>query len=391
VPRREVWTAALRSPFVTLLFLTLLPGQARGQVVVRVNDDVSFRFGTLLHFWADWTQDPVSGGYAQNFFIRRIRFLVVATLSPNVTAFYQTEDSRLGNAGLTGTKSLTTGFQSQDALVEWRLAKDKIMIDAGLFYTPQSRSVLTGSPSALTFDIPSFGQQQGSVTGSSAGRDIGFALKGYLLEDRLEYRAGVFEGQRRGAAAAPGSGASSRNSPRAAARLQYDFLDKEKGYTYVGTNRGGKSILAVGAWGDTQGDYRAYGFDVFADIPIGKNAVTAETDYLLYDGGKQFQQVVGGVVVPLLPREEALFAEAGFYFDTIKLQPFLRYEWLGFSEERFRTGNQQRYGGGLNWYLAGQNLKVTAFYERIVPKVKPVAATIRATNHAGIQIQFYYF
>jgi hypothetical protein len=101
--------------------------------------------------------------------------------------------------------------------------------------------------------------------------------------------------------------------PRNKARPEYDFFDKEKGYTYVGTNRGAKTILAVGAWGDTQGDFRAYGGDVFADIPVGKNAVTAEGDYLFYDGGKQFQSVVAGVVTPLLPKQDVFFTHAGFY------------------------------------------------------------------------------
>ena len=301
-----------------------------------------------------------------------------------MTAFYQTDNPRLGNAGLAGTKSLTTGFLTQDAFVEWKLAGDRAALDVGLFYTPQSRAVLTGSATSLSFDTPAFSQQQVSVTGSSAGRDIGAGLKGYLLDDRLEYRAGVFAGQRQTAAAANTAG--SRNSPRAAARLQYDFLDKEKGYTYVGTNRGARSILAVGAWGDTQGDFRAYGFDAAADIPIGKNAVTAEVDYLDYDGGRQFTSVAAGVVTPLLPKERGLFTHAGYYLDKIKLQPFLRYERLDFREERLRAGDQQRYGGGVNWYVSGQNLKVTAFYERIVPKVKAAAASIKATNHAGIQL-----
>lgn len=381
--------ADLRYSIAAFLFLSLFPEGASGQVVVKVNDDVDFRFGTLLHFWADWTQDPVGAGYAQNLFLRRIRFLVVATLSKDVTAFYQTDNPRLGNAGVAGTKSLTTGFLTQDAFVEWKLAGDRAALDVGLFYTPQSRVVLTGSATSLSFDTPAFGQQPVSVTGSSAGRDIGVGWKGYVLDERLEYRAGVFAGQRQAAPAANTVG--SRNSPRAAARLQYDFLDKEKGYTYVGTNRGARSILAFGAWGDTQGDFRAYGFDVAADIPIGKNAVTAEADYLDYDGGRQFTSVVAGVVTPLLPKEHGLFAHAGYYLDRIKLQPFLRYERLDFREERFQAGDQQRYGGGVNWYVSGQNLKVTAFYERIVPKVKPAAASIRATNHAGIQLQFYYF
>ena len=159
----------------------------------------------------------------------------------------------------------------------------------------------------------------------------------------------------------------------------------------MGTNRGAKSILAVGAWGDTQGDFQAYGADAFADIPVGKNAVTAEGDYLYYDGGKQFTSVVAGVVTPLLPRQEVFFTQAGFYFDAIKLQPFLRYEWLDFREDRFQTRNAMGYGGGVNWYISAQDQKVTAFYERIDPKVKAANARIRLTNHAGIQMQFYYF
>jgi hypothetical protein len=388
MPSREACPGALRVAVVAFGFLSLAPGQARGQVVVNVDDTVNFRLGLLLHGNADWTQDPISEGYSQNMFLRRIRFIMLATVAPTVTAFFQTENSRLGNAGTAGTKSLDTGFLVQDGFLEWKVVGEKVMLDAGLFYTPQSRGVLNSSSSTLSFDAPAFGQQQVTVTGSSSGRDAGLGLKGYLLDERLEYRAGVFSGQRQAATAA---GASARNSPRAAARLQYEFLDKEKGYTYVGTNRGAKSILAVGAWGDTQGDYRAWGGDVMADTPFGKNAVTAECDYLFYDGGQQFTSVVGGVVTPTLPAQDVIFAQAGFYFDAVKLQPFLRYERLHFREDRFQARDVQRYGGGVNWYVTGQNLKVTAFYERVDPKVKAANATIRITNHAGIQLQFYYF
>ena len=386
--RRKRFRGLLRSAALTFLLGVLSAAAARGQVVIKVNDDVGFRLGILLQGWADWTQDPVSQGYVQNFFLRRLRFIVAGTVARNVTFFYQTDNPRVGNAGTAGTKSLDTGFRPQDAFAEWKIAGDKVMLDAGLFYTPQSRGVLNSSSSTVSFDAPTFGQQQVTSTQGSAGRDVGFGLKGYLAGDHLEYRAGVFDGQRQ---AATTQGASSRNSPRVAARLQYDFFDTEKGYTYVGTNRGAKKILAVGAWGDTQGDFESYGADVMADIPIGKNAVTAEADTLLYDGGRQFQQIVGGVVTPLLPRQHVFFAQGGFYFHTFQVQPFVRYERLDFSESRFQTGDQQRYSGGLNWYVSGQNLKVTAFYERIAPKTKPAAARIKDSNHVGMQLQFLYF
>jgi hypothetical protein len=379
---------ALRSAALAFLLVSLVSAGAQGQVVIKVNDDVGFRLGLLIHGWADWTQDAVSEGYSQNLFIRRMRFIVAGTVARNVSFFFQTDNPRLGNAGTNGTKSLNTGFLTQDAFAEWKIAGENVMLDAGLFYTPQSRGVLNSSSSTLSFEAPTFGQQQVTSVQGSGGRDIGFGLKGYLAGDHLEYRTGVFAGQRQ---AATTQGASSRNSPRVAARIQYDFFDTERGYTYVGTNRGARKILAVGAWGDTQGDFEAYGADVMADIPIGKDAVTAEADTLLYDGGKQFQQIVGGVATPLLPRQRVFFAQGGFYFHPFQLQPFVRYERLDFDESRFQTGDQQRYSGGLNWYISGQNLKLTAFYERIVPKIKPSTAVIKDTNHIGMQLQFLYF
>jgi Phosphate-selective porin O and P len=382
------WGTTLRSASVAFALLVALSSAMRGQVVIKVNEDVNFRLGMLLQGWADWTQDPMSEGYAQNFFLRRMRFILAGNIARNVSFFFQTDNPRLGNAGVTGSKTLNTGLVVQDAFGEWKIAGDKALLDAGLFYTPQSRGVLNSSSSTLSFDAPTFGTLQSPLAQGSSGRDVGFQLKGYLVSDRLEYRAGVFAGQRQGPTP---QGAGSRNSPRAAARVQYDVFDAEKGYTYVGTNRGAKKILAFGAWGDSQGDFKAYGGDVMADIPIGKDAVTLETDYLYYDGGKQFQQVIGGIATALLPKQDAVFVQAGYYFHALKLQPFLRYERLDFREERFQTGDQQRYGCGLNWYVSAQNLKVTPFYERIVPKIKPATATTKATHHFGVQLQVLYF
>jgi hypothetical protein len=380
-----------------VLALGLLAGTAaaaRAQIVVRLNDSVSFRLGALLQSWGDWTEDPNSRGYSQNFFLRRVRFLLVANVAPGVSIFYQTENVRLGNAATTGAKNVNTGFQTQDAFLEWKVAADQLMLDAGLFYTPGPRGVVASSPAILAFDSPTFSAQQGALTGSTNGRDWGVGLKGYLVGDRLEYRVGGFAGQRQGQTeeAPPlGPEAGSRNGFRAAARVQYNVFDTEKGYTYVGTNRGAKKILAIGGWGDVQGDFKAYGADLLADIPIGKDAVTAEADYCYFDGGKQFQQVAGGLLTPLLPKEGAFFAVAGYYFDAVKLQPFVRYERLDFRDTAFASRDQQRFGGGLNWYISGQSLKISAVYERIVPRVKPATALVKDTNHFAIQIQAFYF
>jgi phosphate-selective porin O/P len=377
---------------VTILFAW--SAAARSQVIVKVNDDVEFRFGMLAQGMADWTQDPASEGYSENLFLRRLRFILSANIARDVNLFFQTENSRLGNAGNNGNKIVNSGFVTQDAFAEWKIAGDKLMLDGGLFYVPQSRNVLTSNATNLSFDSGTFGQQQTTALQSNSGRDYGVGLKGYLAGDHLEYRAGVFDGQRQATTpqTAPlGPAAGSRNAYRFAGRIQYDVFDTEKVYTYAGTNRGARKILVAGAWADAQGDYLGYGVDVMADIPIAKDAVTAEIDYLHFDGGNQFNQVVGGVVTPLLPNEHAVFAHMGYYFASLNLQPFLRYERLDFADDAFQSRNQQRYGGGLNWYVSGQNLKISAFYERIVPKVEPGAPVVKDTNHFAVQLQAYFF
>ena len=374
VPGDRLSAAAL------LFFAAALP--AFGQVQVKVNDSVFFRLGLAAQAWADWTQDPISEGYSQNQFLRRVRFIAAGQVAPDVTFFFQTDDQRLGNATATAAKNLTTGFVVQDAFGEWRVAGDRLMLDAGVAYVPQSRNVLTGSMAGMSLDGGNFVQQQTTPTQSNGGRDLGFQLKGYLAGDHFEYRAGVFTGQR-----LPGS----RNSPRFAGRAQYDFFDAEKGYTYVGTNRGARKILAVGAWGDAQGDYHAYGADAMLDLPVGKDAATVETDWIKYDGGKQFTQVVGGVVTPLLPSEDGLFAHAGYYFNAFKVQPFIRFERLHFQDDVFRSRDQRRYAVGWNWYVYSQTFKVTGFYERIVPHTAVNPTALKETNHFVVQLQFYYF
>jgi hypothetical protein len=365
---------------------------AAGQVLVKVSDTVFFRLGFHFQGTLDWQQDPVSEGYSQNMYLRRVRAILAGQVAPDVSFFFQTDNPRLGNAGTgitTPTKTLATGFLVQDAFGEWRAAGDAVILDAGIFFVPQSRNVLTSSSSPMTVDVGNFVQQQNALTGSSGGRDVGFAFKGYLAGDHLEYRAGVFDGQR---SAASSAGAGSRNSPRFASRLQWNFFDTEKGYTYAGVNRGAKKILAVGGWADAQGDYLGWGADANLDWPLGKvGSINAEVDYTAFDGGRQFTSVAAGVVTPLLPKQDSIFAAAGFYHAATKLQPFVRYEELFFSDALFENRGQRRYAGGLNWYIAANNLKLSALYERIAPKVPVANAKMKDSNHFLLQLQVYYF
>ena len=383
------------------LVLLLLPDPARAQVVIKVNDTVNFRLGFQLQTWAEYLQDPISQGYQQSFKIRRVRLLAAGNIAKDVSFFFQTDNPNMGATVGTATKALNSGFLVQDAFGEWRVfGNDQFILDVGKMLMPITRNSLQSTSSHLALDGGTFTFLQSAGLQGDAGRDLGFQLKSYLAGDHLEIRGGIFDGFR---APANTAGAGSRNSMRFAGRVVYNFFDTEKGYVPVGTNLGKRKILAIGGGFDTQSTYNDYGGDFMIDWPIGptdaakgQNAFTAHVDYQHFDGGCDLNAAgtahLSNCLLPTLFEQDELFTDVGFYFVDLKLQPFLRFEWNGFKEDIDQFRNSRRYMGGFNYYVAQQNLKLTAAFERIVPNVKGAATwKQKNTNHFVLQVQFLYF
>ncbi len=345
-----------------VLLMAAAPALAQLQIT-SPDGNAKIKFGLLLQGWGDWTQDAASGGYAENLFLRRARFLMGGQIAPDVTFFLETDNPNLGKA----PKSLGSGFIIQDAFMEWKPA-DEFSLDAGLILIPLCRNCLQSATTLVSMDYGSFSFLNSAPTQSSVGRDTGFQAKGYLLDQKLEYRFGVFQGIRE---------AGSRNSFRTAGRLQYEFLEPEVGPFYTGTYLGKKKVLAVGVGYDSQQDYKATSGDVFFDHPVGEDgSVTARFDYIRWDGG---------TTLATLPKQNDSFAEVGYYFKPVKLMPFLRYEKQSFSNAVDESKNQSRYQAGVGYYPYGYNFNIKAGYTRISPEVG------NKTNEFTIQFQFLYF
>jgi len=396
----------LRRPFgfalAAGLALALLPDPARAQVVIKVNDTVNFRLGFQYQQWAEYLQDPISQGYQQSFFIRRVRLYAAGNIAKDVSFIFDTDQPASGKSTGALTKDLSAQLRVNDAFGEWKVfGNDQFILDVGKMLLPVTRNSLQSTSSHLSLDAGSFTFQQLPGTQSDTGRDLGFQLKSYLANDHLEIRGGIFDGFRN---AANTAGAGSRNSMRFAGRVVYNFLDPEaKGYVPVGTWLGKKRILAIGGGFDTQGGYSDYGGDFMIDWPIGptdaakgQNALTAHVDWQHFDGGCGLNTAgtahVTNCRIPTLLEQDELFTDLGFYFVDLKLQPFVRFEWDGFKEDIDSFRNQRRYWGGFNYYVAQQALKITAAFERIVPnRVGAATWKQKNTNHFVVQFQFYYF
>ena len=338
----------------------LVPVTARAQAVIKVNDSISIKIGFLSQTQADFTQNVrQDSSYAQNIFQRRMRILFGATVGSKLSLFYETDNPNLGRTTQTaGGRNLGTGFITQDAYAEIKPGTtNAFLIDAGLQLVPLCRNCIGSAPALLPIDYSSYSFLQTGPTGSSAGRDVGFLAKGYLADNKIEYRAGVFSGARLFSTAQPTVQTGS-NSLRVAGRLAVELLDAEgPAYAVPLTYFGKRKVFQIGIGGDRQSEFKAYSADAFFSYPVGVDGVTISGTFIHYDGGTFF---------PALAKQNTFETEAGYHFTEAKITPWVKFETRKYDNDVKTAGfqDESRVQVGGTYYVMGNNLNLKAAYTR---------------------------
>jgi hypothetical protein len=417
-----------------------------------VTKDLWVRVGGQVQVWFDYLQAgsgaamaPTDGSYAVNFLVRRGRAIISAGYK-EANVFFQLDAPRLGLGTLATTlpvvnctttqnamtMALTTTCASavgkrfnaqdgggaivQDAWGEIKLAGDAFMIEGGLMVIPFAHNELQSTTTFLTLDVSTVATQ---VPFTSGTRDVGLQLKGYVADDKLEYRLGVFSGNRQ---ATNGTNVLGHNMPRIAGKLQYQFFDVDKGYVYVGHTYGKRKILGLSAGFDVQknddvqaadgsttpsGTYYAASAGVFGAIPLSGDANKAGGDEIAFIA--EYYRYSNGVVqdtstppktttIPtgaVLPQNDFL-VEAAYYNNDAKVSVFGKFEMRALSFDNITDGqkaanNQQWVGGGLKWYaVPGNNMNFTAFFQRILFPDSVTGAPSGA-NEFVLQAQYFVY
>ncbi len=344
----------------------------------------SIKLGVLFQPQYEVVGSPILDGYSQNIFVRRVRFLLSATLFKNIEFFFDTDYPDLFKAAQdTGIKN-TPGLNVQDAFGTFKaLEDDMLKIDLGYMLPPSTHNADQGAGTLYSWDyfVNSFRNSNSfNSSGAPVGRDAGVQLRGLVLDKHLEYRLGLFQGRRN--AASPNDGeVGAKNAFRFAGRLQVNVLDPETGFFYAGTYLGTKQVLSFGGTLDVQDDYVHWGLDAFLDLPLGPGLATAQVNFAHYDGGDFI--VAGGISTPL-PEQNDIMGEVGYLIDAIDVSPILRFERQ--SVETTDT-HETRLGGGLAYWPYGHAFNVKAFLTRVMPD----AADQHAFNQFNLQTQVYVF
>lgn len=312
-----------------------------------------------------------------NFNFRRNRLALMGAYGDMMSLYVQTEYIEDANLKPLGVSRADEGsqFQLLDAVVRFKI-HDAFRVNVGKFKYNFSRENLEACEMPLTLDRSLLIRAPFTTT-----RDMGVAAWGNLFNDMFQYRFDVMEGRKAGKNSANGAEAPD-SSFRYTGRMHVSLLDPEKDYGYKGTYMGKQKVLTIGgalqyepdvAYGNTvtktdTKDYFGWTIDGFFEYPFADiGTVTVSGAYVRYDLDDAYKASanVDSDVIGLNGEKNGWYVKAGYMLPDLPLQLFGRYEQWKFADLE-NTYDQQVdwYGLGANYYIWGQNLKLTMEYNR---------------------------
>lgn len=327
--------------------------------------------------------------------IYRARILLGGNLTRKTSFFIETDIATpIGLTDGNGNKVMQVNPIILDAQIEHTFSKKFGMI-AGMMLVGNTRNALQGAASLLALDFGYYQYPynlfQTSALQNNFGRDIGVNFRGFLANERLEYRIGVFSGRN----------IDPLGTLRYIGRLNYNFLDKEQDLYYTGTTLGKGKIFAIGGGFDMQDRYQSLALDAFLDLPLGEaGSITANTAFMYINGGDNPSSKALSLSIPT---QNIQFLELGYYLKSAKLQPYLKYEAQNITSTALqaRTSNtnifdtlqsKRRLGFGINYYLSGYNANIKLLYESVsYGRINFNNTNAETINRSEIWLQFQIF
>ena len=271
----------------------------------------SIKVGLLSQFHAQALQEQttlqqdMNPAYTRHWqrqlYIRRLRVLVGGNVTKSTSFFFESDATNIGRVAATGTKTNGVSMYVQDAQVVHSFMPELSFI-VGLHLVGISRNGLQGATTLMGINYGSYQFVTSTPLDNSVGRDLGVTARGFVADERLEYRAGVYSGRN----------VNHVLPLRSAVRLQYCFLDQGEGVLLYRHDTRAKDTCSISVPGaDLQGSYRGYSADAFLDLPVGDaGALTVSASAGSFDG--RGSDLDSTAFTGLVPKQSILFLEAGY-------------------------------------------------------------------------------
>lgn len=332
--KRSGWTVL--AVVAAVLFLAGSRRAAAQLQFSSADGSTSLKLGLLGQIQGESVQNASNTNTENDIFFRRLRLLGLFKMGDKLSFFFDTDDPNYGKGNGLGGKNSTTTMYMQDAVVTYSFAHE-FQMDGGLILTPNSYNHLTSAGALMPLDYGAYSFIEADPLQDTVGRDWGAQIRGYLGNDHLEYRFGVYQGIR---------GVDDVNSFRYVGRLSLYVFGAETGLFYRGTSLGKVQTMEFGGSIDKQKDYSWYDGDFFWDQPVGNgDGFTMQFDYA---------NINGGSLVQALPKQHTVLGELGYYVNAIRTQPFFQYNEEALSGSG--APDLKHITFGLGWYFMGSEL-----------------------------------
>jgi hypothetical protein len=379
--------------------------------------------GALVQAQYRIEQDAAGSGKdpSHDFLLRRARLLISGQFNDNIGFILSTDVSYATGPGTNpnvpaaavppaagGASPTATGVYNAmyllDAIATYKVSKE-LVIDAGQMLLPYSHNVITSSSRLATLStFPTFF----AANAQRNNRDVGFLIRGLLVDDRIYYRMGVFNGvQTRASIPAAGTvgqsaGINPGDAPKFAGMLRFNIAGKEDGYTFCQVCFATAPIINVGVAAEYQANARRNpaptgpsastntgmgaqttgNADFFADIPFSQDLELSlevlATRIWAGDGAAQSGFGVFGLI--------------SMRFGVIG--PYAQIEWFN-SDAAYvgkgnTTGDITTYRGGFSWYIEKHTYKISAeiAFQSKEKAGETVDGTLVPPNHWVGTLQF---
>jgi hypothetical protein len=364
ITRAGARRAAARLGVILILVVFLPAGPARAAVTLYEKDQTRLEMEFRLMAWGVQAgpelipsgagAPPDQEGEIYDFFVRRARILVRATISSSLELYFQAGEDNMGSKILKDD----SGFRFKDAMLNFRHS-DGLQLAVGQFKVPFLRQNLESGFNQLLVDRSITTAIRPAVEGQ---RDDGGMIWGN--HGGLQYRVAVFDGSDQ-------EDTNTNSSLRGSARVSYNWFTPEPGFGFTGTTFGKQKVLQIGGQGDWQDgrtdprdatafqterrDYRAWAFDYFYEQPY-------KSGWALVTEGAWIQRRDDYLTAGL----DTLSTHAGYVQVGVRfpwecgighLQLSGRYELLDTDRGTASTDIRGR-TFGLTWFLKGHDRKI---------------------------------
>ncbi len=335
---------------ITTLMFNTLNSNAAGTISFGEDKSISVGLGIRTDFTS--TENGASNGTSRSndFSLESIRLYMNGSLNKYIKATFNTE------------KKSDESIQVIDAIAQFEFMPE-FNVWAGRMLPGSDRANMDGPYYLLAWQYPGVASRYPSKT---TGRDDGVAVWGKLLDSKVIYNIGAYEGHNVGTKTA--STPKTSDDVLYAGRIQVDFWEPNGAPAfYTGSTTFGESdVLSVGLAAQFQkngvysstaiGDYSAWNIDFLLEKKIqDMGAVTVEAAYYDYDTDKVLTAESG----------TAYLASLGYIFNNKigwgKIQPYFRYQ----AFDADTNIDTRQYDYGINYVIDGFNAKLSAVYSVI--------------------------